>query len=609
MSRLSPTARLGTIAPGVIVFAACLAVFWRTAYPTITWWDSSGYSTAAATLGITSSPGSLVLVLLGWLATRIHTSSPAHVLNLLAGAITAATALGVYGVARRLGASALGAAAGAIAYAFAPAVWEYAVQFTPYALSAFVTSLLWAALVIWWQRAERDDASRWLGVIALLIGIDFSVHRTNALMVPGIALWVLMRAPRVAVQPRAWLAAVIGFVSGLSVQLLVIPIARHTSSPMVMLEPNTWARFWDYISLAQVGGGFLVDIWPRKAPLVSTQLLDLARAVREMGWLMLVAAIAGVRALWQRDRRLALAFVVVVVVQACVTVLYFNIPASYFRSLHRHYLPVLVGVGIASAVGLASMAQWLARWRGSLLVTLVPVVALTTGWRTHDASKRWFARDFASNSLTTLPAHAIMFTAGDNDTFPLWYAQYVEGERPDVRVVNLSLLNAGWYQRQVATRDSTFPKPVPNAADRKADSVVHMVVERNAGRVPLCFSTTVPDDMRAGLDKRLRVAGLHACVTDVIDPVPDVATLHGNLIGRHRYRGYADVDVIVDDVARNFGALYVQTLDDLLRAEAGDPRCLEDGRRMSALVPPVRVGLPANAPDSLLAKCQAPRGP
>src|SRR3954470_20895419 len=87
----------------VLTFAVSAAVFWRTAYPTVTWWDSSSYSLAAATLGITSSPGSLLLTLLGWVATRGATGlAVAHRLNLFAGLLAAITAGAVYAVALRM---------------------------------------------------------------------------------------------------------------------------------------------------------------------------------------------------------------------------------------------------------------------------------------------------------------------------------------------------------------------------------------------------------------------------------------------------------------------------------------------------------------------------
>ena len=84
------TPRLTRTATFVAVTSLATVVFWLTAYPTITWWDSANYSLAAATLGITSSPGSLLLTLLGWPLTKLPLGiTPAHVLNLFAGVLAA----------------------------------------------------------------------------------------------------------------------------------------------------------------------------------------------------------------------------------------------------------------------------------------------------------------------------------------------------------------------------------------------------------------------------------------------------------------------------------------------------------------------------------------
>lgn len=102
----------------------------------------------------------------------------------------------------------------------------------------------------------------------------------------------------------------------------------------------------------------------------------------------------------------------------------------------------------------------------------VPYLMGSQGWDDHDRSKRYLGIDFAKNYLISCPENAILFTNGDNDTYPLWYAQNVEGIRTDVRIINQSLLPTDWYSQVLLTKVyKSEPLPLTITKDQLAAGV------------------------------------------------------------------------------------------------------------------------------------------
>jgi positive regulator of sigma E activity len=184
-------------------------------------------------------------------------------------------------------------------------------------------------------------------------------------------------------------------------------------------------------------------------------------------------------------------------------VLYLNFPAHQPRERDYAYVGsfqtffIWVGLGVLAVIDFLSkkMSKMVATSIASV-VTLagVPLILVSQNWDDHDRSVRTTAVDFATNYLESCPKNAILFTNGDNDTYPLWYAQNVEGIRSDVRVINLSLLNTDWYadglKRQVY---ESAPVPFSMTPDKYVQGVRDYVMYYNNPAVEKTYGVNQTD--------------------------------------------------------------------------------------------------------------------
>ena len=157
-------------------------------------------------------------------------------------------------------------------------------------------------------------------------------------------------------------------------------------------------------------------------------------------------------------------------------VVYLNQYAPQPRERDYAFAASFYAFAIWIGLGVLMVIEWLQKIlnpkSAALLATglctlLVPCVMAKDGWNDHDRSGRYAALTTAVNFLESCDKDAILFTVGDNDTFPLWYAQEVEGIRRDVRVVNLSLLSGDWYINQMRKKVyESAPLPITLRPDQ-----------------------------------------------------------------------------------------------------------------------------------------------
>jgi len=175
-------------------------------------------------------------------------------------------------------------------------------------------------------------------------------------------------------------------------------------------------------------------------------------------FLPLLIGVMGLVWHFRKDRRFATIVALLFFFTGAAIVIYLNQTPMQPRERDYAYagsfyaFSIWIGLG---AMGFVDLLRRKASLRtsvitsGMLCLFAAPVLLISENWDDHDRSERSLARDMAYNYLVSCEPNAILFTYADNDTFPLWYLQEVEGVRTDVRIVNLSYLQSHWYVRQL----------------------------------------------------------------------------------------------------------------------------------------------------------------
>ena len=183
-----------------------------------------------------------------------------------------------------------------------------------------------------------------------------------------------------------------------------------------------------------------------------------------------------------------------------------------------YFFSVWIGLGVLALFDGFSkiMKEKYAAVASGIICLSVPVIMGAQGWDDHDRSGRYLTRDVAANYLNSCAPDAILFSNGDNDTFPLWYAQEVEGIRTDVRVSNLMLLNTDWYIDQMKDRAyGSAPLPVTLPVQKYFDGVNNQIYIVEKTKDPVDISTVI--DFVKSDNKATKI---EVSPTEILDVIP-----------------------------------------------------------------------------------------
>jgi hypothetical protein len=189
--------------------------------------------------------------------------------------------------------------------------------------------------------------------------------------------------------------------------------------------------------------------------------------------LPLLAGLAGMYWQYRRDRRDFMVVLMFFLMTGAAVIVYLNQYPNQPRERDYAYAGSFYAFAIWIGMGMMWLRDILARAKTGrlagiisflVLMAAVPALLYYQNYDDHDRSGRYTARDIGANYLNSCAENGVIFTYGDNDSFPLWYAQDVEGVRTDLRVANLSYLQAGWYvamMKQRAYESDPLPLTLP----------------------------------------------------------------------------------------------------------------------------------------------------
>jgi len=434
----------------VLLGGAVFSLYATTLAPTVLAGDGGEFQFVPYLLGVAHPTGYPLYTLLGWLWSHLFPLGDVAFRMNLFSAFWAALAVALLYPTTcsllRQGVPSLAslnrrllAVLAAVTFAVTPTLWSQAVIAEVYGLHIFFVVLVFYLLLSWGERRQP----RTILLAAFSYGLSLTHHSTTLLLAPAILVYVWLTDQRVFRSPRLILKAGLLLLLPLLLYLLIPLRAPHVpylrlplaQSRELVLYENTWSNFFHFVTGGPFGGSVDLSVNLGERLGMSWGFL---RA--EVGWLGVILTLAGLvqltlgRPARGSDRRWALLALTGLAYGVSVA---FNLVYA-IGDVFVMYIPAYLMVVLWLVVGVGTLAALVPRPRGaSTLVVLLsfalPVWLAFTNYGGLDQSGNDRARTRWQEILDEpLPAGAILLSSNRNDIMPMWYFQYVDGQRPDL---------------------------------------------------------------------------------------------------------------------------------------------------------------------------------
>jgi len=359
---------------------------------------------------------------------------------------------------------------------------------------------------------------------------------------------------------RVVLGIVVLGILALSVHAYLLVRAR-LSPAINESNPHTWRLVLDVVQRKQYEP---MRLFPRRTPFSNQFRIVWSYFRPQFTVWPLLLAVWGAVAHARKDRRTFVLMLIAFVMASVGLLFYLNISDHEVRSREYFWVPAYVGLAVWMGIGSGAIVRWARKLGKNYQVLLAAAliafsfIPMIRHYHEMDRSDNYVAYYYGWNMINFLDEDAILITNGDNDTFPLWYLQQVEGVRPDVDIVNLSLVQINWYVEQLKERGIPMSftldeiqrmhpywgrDPItgsPRLVSLK-DIVVHDIIRETGWDRPIYFAVTVDDFL--GYYDNLRLEGMvFRLVPETEKHQIDVEKTYENVFENYRYDSLIDVE-------------------------------------------------------------------
>jgi len=447
------------LAVSVAIFAFTLAIYILTLSRSVYFGDSGEFIAVAKTLGIAHPPGYPLYTILAHLFTLLPFGNLAFKVNLFSAVTSSLTVVVAYFACLKLTKNRLASASASLFLAFSYLFWLYSLVAEVFALNnLFIALIILISLHIFANPANK----KLFYLLAFVFGLALTNHHTIIFLVPALIFLILANNPKLLLNPKFILLNSLFILIGL-LPYLYLPI-RASQDPLLSWgDPETLDRFFHHILRRDYGTFILSPLTGKKFFNLDAILFYLSTFPKSFSFVGVILGICGFFFLFLTNKKGFYILLTAIIFLGPVFTIVTKSSADPLQKgvLERFFLASFPVFTIWICVGLTAVINIFRKWLKFFVYALILlfVFPLVSNYPKVNHSKNFIYEEYGRQIFEILPQNSLVFFSHDEVSMISQYLQTAQGLRPDLKLVNFTLLPAQWYKENLQRRYKDLQLP------------------------------------------------------------------------------------------------------------------------------------------------------